>query len=29
MNTGIFVVGRAARSHDGAASFFFPKASLP
>jgi hypothetical protein len=29
MNTGIFVVGRAAGSHDGAASSFSPHASLP
>jgi len=29
INTGIFVVGRDARSHDGAASFVIPNASLP
>jgi len=28
VNTVIFVAGRATLSHDGAASFFFPKASL-
>ena len=28
MYTGIFVVGRAVRSHDGVASSFFSKASL-
>jgi hypothetical protein len=29
VNTGIFVAGGAARSHDGAASFVIPNASLP